>query len=92
MTARWGHTPRYAQQHAAAQKVQAAHRGLVIWFGESTGHYHLMDSTGLHEYATLDRLLMAAWWRSQRPAPRGTTRKTLGLRARRGAHRAGALT
>lgn len=92
MTARWGRTPRHTQQHTAAAKVQATYPGLIVWFGEATGHFYLMDTDGLREYATVDALLIGAWWRTHRPAPRGAERPERGRRrAGRGAHRTAAF-
>ncbi|QBI56112.1 hypothetical protein [Streptomonospora litoralis] len=72
MTARWGRTPRYAAEHTAAANVQAAHPGLIVWFGERSGHFYLMDAEGLHERDSIDGLTLLAWWRTHRPRPRGS--------------------
>ncbi|WP_239648649.1 hypothetical protein [Nocardiopsis chromatogenes] len=45
---------------------------MVIWFGETSGHFYAMDASGLHERPTLDALAMPIWQRTNRPRPRGT--------------------
>ncbi|WP_017620668.1 hypothetical protein [Nocardiopsis gilva] len=38
----------------------------MIWFGETSGHFYVMDATGLHRYATRDEITAHLWWRQRR--------------------------
>ncbi|MBB4935290.1 hypothetical protein F4561_006184 [Lipingzhangella halophila] len=79
---RWGRSPRHADAHSAAARLQARNPGLIVWFGETSGTYHVLDDDGLHEHASLDAATMFAWWRTNRPQPR-----TYAPRGSRGAQR-----
>lgn len=67
----WGRSPEHTADHAAAARLQAQYPHMVIWFGETSGHFYAMDASGLHERPTLDALAMLAWQRTNRPRPRG---------------------
>ncbi|WP_017539707.1 hypothetical protein [Nocardiopsis halophila] len=68
---RWGRSPEHADAHAAAARLQARYPQMVIWFGETSGHFYAMDASGLHERPTLDAITMLVWQRTNRPRPRG---------------------
>ncbi|MDA2805808.1 hypothetical protein [Nocardiopsis suaedae] len=68
---RWGRSPEHAGAHAAAARLQAQYPNLVIWFGETSGHFFAVAATGLHERPTVDALALFAWQRTNRPRPRG---------------------
>ncbi|WP_017538074.1 hypothetical protein [Nocardiopsis halophila] len=70
-TTRWGRSPEHAGAHAAAARLQARYPQMVIWFGETSGHFYAMDASGLHERPTLDAITMLACQRTNRPRPRG---------------------
>ncbi|MFW5420520.1 hypothetical protein J0910_28300 [Nocardiopsis sp. CNT-189] len=67
----WGRSPEHADHHAGAARLQARYPHMVIWFGETSGHFYAMDAAGLHERPTLDALAQLAWRRTNRPRPRG---------------------
>lgn len=66
----WGRSPRHADEHAAAARLQARHPHLIVWFGETSGHYYVMDIDGLHQHSSLDAATVFVWWRANRPRPR----------------------
>jgi|SRR5690625_1762094 len=65
---RWGRSPEHAHAHAAAARVQARYPGLVIWFGETSGRFYVMDAHGLHIFPDVDAVQLFAWQRTGRPA------------------------
>lgn len=67
---RWGRSPRYSDAHAAAARLQAQHPHLIVWFGESSGHYYVMDTEGLRAHPSIDAATVSVWWRTNRPQPR----------------------
>ncbi len=69
---RWGRSLEHVGDHASAARLQAQYPHMVIWFGETSGHFYAMDASGLHERPTLDALAMPIWQRTNRPRPRGT--------------------
>ncbi|MFD0772541.1 hypothetical protein ACFQZ2_01235 [Streptomonospora algeriensis] len=50
--------------------MQMRHPELVIWFGETSHRFYVMDDHGLHEFADTDAVLMFAWKRTARPPRR----------------------
>ncbi|MDA2813156.1 hypothetical protein O4J56_21095 [Nocardiopsis sp. RSe5-2] len=70
-TTRWGRSPEHAEEHAAAARLQALYPNMVVWFGETSGHYYAMDESGLRERPTLDALALLAWRLTHRPCPSG---------------------
>ncbi|MBB6174022.1 hypothetical protein HNR23_004082 [Nocardiopsis mwathae] len=73
MTPRWGHSPEHADAHATAARFQAEHSGTVVWFGETSGHFYVLDRLGLHDYATLAELTAHLRWRHRRSRSRSAT-------------------
>ncbi|WP_238580749.1 hypothetical protein [Streptomonospora alba] len=56
--------------------MQIRHPDLVIWFGESSRRYFVMDADGLHEFPDTDAVLLFAWQRTKR-SPRRVTHRAL---------------
>ncbi|GAA1753453.1 hypothetical protein GCM10009834_08050 [Streptomonospora arabica] len=60
-SARWGRSPEHTAAHAAAANLQARHPGSVIWFGEISHRYYVMDPAGLHEFPDTDAVRVYLW-------------------------------
>ncbi|WDZ92691.1 hypothetical protein PV789_09275 [Nocardiopsis sp. HUAS JQ3] len=81
-----GHRAEFAPEHAQAAALQARHRHLIIYFGESTQSFWAVTSTGLLEAPNVDALLLALWPQPRRtldadpPAARPWTRALGGTR------------
>lgn len=61
-----GHRSEFSAEHSKAAALQARHRGLIIFFGESTQSYWIASTAGLTEARTWDGLLALLWARTSR--------------------------
>jgi|SRR5690625_1914154 len=64
-----GHRAEFSAEHHNAAVLQARHRGLIIFFGESTQSYWVASAAGLTEARTWDDLLAHLWERTSRTQP-----------------------
>ncbi|GAA3737333.1 hypothetical protein [Salinactinospora qingdaonensis] len=78
---RWGRSPVHVHEHARAAALQAQHPGVIVWYGETSGHYYAMDADGLHEAPNLEALALRMWWHTHRPRPRHATTAPTGRRS-----------
>ncbi|MBB5998246.1 hypothetical protein [Streptomonospora salina] len=59
--------------------MQIRHPDFVIWFGETSRRFYVMDDDGLHEFADTDAVLLFAWQRTARPAHRAAQHRPVGF-------------
>ncbi|GAB3210940.1 hypothetical protein SAMN02745673_02588 [Marinactinospora thermotolerans DSM 45154] len=61
---RRGRSRAHAAGHAAAARLQAAHPRTLIWYGETSGWFYAMDTSGLPISPRLDTLARLLWQRA----------------------------
>ncbi|GAA3731863.1 hypothetical protein [Salinactinospora qingdaonensis] len=66
---RWGRSPEHLHAHAAVARLQAQCPQVIVWYGETSGCYYLMDARGLHIRPSLEGLRLLVWWHVHRPHP-----------------------
>lgn len=65
-----GQRSEFAAEHQRANRLQALHPRLIVWFGESTQSFWVASRTGLYEAKDWDDLLAHLWAHSRLRRPR----------------------